>query len=115
MEGVAAAERDRLDVALDPKGSSSVAMTSRKQNRNAREIIDTPGLGVLHIAHAPEPDHERILRCAGIEGRRRARKRTRQGPAVDAGYRFIDMGWDYRLFEKHLPGTMSTVRSSLKD
>jgi 2-keto-3-deoxy-L-rhamnonate aldolase RhmA len=120
LEGVSPEQRkDRLDVwPLNPKGELLVVamIESEAGIRNAREIIETPGLGVLHIAHAPEPDHERMLQMClerGVVAGREELDPSKVKRWVDAGYRMIDLGWDYRMFQRELGESLEVIRSSL--
>ena len=33
---------------------------------------------------------------------------------IDAGYRMIDLGWDYRMLQRELRESLSLIRSSLR-
>jgi 4-hydroxy-2-oxoheptanedioate aldolase len=121
LEGISAEERsERLDVwPLNPKGELLVVamIESEAGIRNAREIMETPGLGVFHIAHAPEPDSERMLQMCLERGVICGREET--DPAhvkkwIDAGYKLIDLGWDYRTFQRGLSESLATIRSSME-
>lgn len=104
---------------LNPKGELLVVamIESEAGIRNAREIIETPGLGVLYIAHAPEADHEQIRQMC--LDRKVIVGRDEPDPAkvkhwIDVGYRMITIAWDYRIFNRALSESLQTIRSSLK-
>jgi 4-hydroxy-2-oxoheptanedioate aldolase len=121
LEGISAKDRrERLDVwPLNPKGELLVVamIESEAGIRNAREIMETPGLGVFHIAHAPEPDTERMLHMCLERGVICGREETDPAKVkqwVDAGYKLIDLGWDYRMYQRELNESLKTIRSSLE-
>jgi 4-hydroxy-2-oxoheptanedioate aldolase len=121
LHGVSAEERsERLDVwPLNPKGELLVVamIESEAGIRNAREIMETPGLGVFHIAHAPEADTERMLQMCLERGVVCGREETDPGKVrqwIDAGYKLIDLGWDYRMYQRELSESLATIRSSVE-
>jgi 2-keto-3-deoxy-L-rhamnonate aldolase RhmA len=121
LKGISAEERrERLDVwPLNPKGELLVVamIESEAGIRNAREIMETPGLGVFHIAHAPEPDTERMLQMClerGVICGREELDPAKVKQWIDAGYKLIDLGWDYRMYQRELSESLKTIRSSLE-
>jgi 4-hydroxy-2-oxoheptanedioate aldolase len=121
LEGIPPEERrERLDVwPLNPKGELLVVamIESEKGIRNAREIMETPGLGVFHMAHVPEPDMERLLQMCLERGVICGREELDPGKVkqwIDAGYKLIDLGWEYRMFQRELGESLKTILSSMK-
>ena len=121
LEGVSGEERRvRLDVwPLHPEGELLVVamIESEAGIKNAREIMETPGLGVFHIAHAPEPDMERMLQMCLERGVVCGREETDPSKVkhwIDAGYKLIDLGWDYRMYQRELSESLTTIHSSLE-
>jgi 4-hydroxy-2-oxoheptanedioate aldolase len=121
LEGIPPEERrERLDVwPLHPKGELLVVamIESEKGIQNAREIMETPGLGVFHMAHVPERDMERLLQMCLDRGVICGREELDPGKVkqwIDAGYKLIDLGWEYRMFQRKLSESLTRIRSSLK-
>ena len=117
FEGLGREERRRrLDVwPLNPDGEILVVAMIESPNgvRNIEEIVDTPGLGVLHLTHVPEEEEARLLKLCldrGVVCGRGETDPSRVGHWIEMGYRFIDLGWDYRLLERELEQTLETAR-----
>ena len=111
--------RDRRDVwPLNPKGELLlVAMIETEAGvRNAREIVETPGLSAVETVHISDEDAARILKmCLD----RKVVAAIDAAPAdvkakVDAGYRMVSVGWDFGLLQTGLTDTIKSFRSAIK-
>ena len=111
--------KERRDVwPLNPKGELLVvAMIETEEGvRQAREIVETPGLGALETVHIPEADATRILNMCREKGVVAATDATAEDikAKIEAGYRLISVGWDFGLLQKALSDTIKNMRSALR-
>jgi 2-keto-3-deoxy-L-rhamnonate aldolase RhmA len=107
--------RERRDVwPLNPNGELLVVAMIETENgvRNAREIVETPGVSAVECVHIPDADAARILKmCLD----RKVVAAVDATPAdvqakIAAGYRMISVGWDYALLQKALGETVKAMR-----
>ncbi len=108
--------KERRDVwPLNPKGELLVvAMIETEAGvRHAREIVETPGLSAVETVHIPDADAARILKMcldqkvvASIDAAPDDVKAK-----IDAGYRMVNVGWDFGLLQKGLSDTIKSFRS----
>jgi len=108
--------RENRDVwPLNPKGELMVVamIESEAGVRNAREIVECPGVTAIQTVHIPDDDAARILKMCRDRGVVAA---TDAGPEdfkakVNAGYRMISVGWDFDLLRRSLADTVKAMRS----
>jgi len=107
--------RERRDVwPLNPKGELLVvAMIETDAGvRNAKEIVETPGVSAVECVHIPDADAARILKmCLD----RKVIAATDATPAdvqakIAAGYRMLSVGWDYALLQRSLTDAVKALR-----
>ncbi|MCX6538501.1 MAG: aldolase/citrate lyase family protein [Acidobacteria bacterium] len=107
--------RERRDVwPLNPKGELLVVAMIETENgvRNAKEIVETPGVSAVECVHIPEADAARILKmCLD----RKVVAAIDVTPAdvqakIAAGYRMLSVGWDYALLQRALTDTVKAMR-----
>lgn len=111
--------RESRDVwPLNPKGELLlVAMIESEAGvRNAREIVETPGVSAIQTVHIPDADATRILKMCLERGVVAA---TDAGPEdvrakLDAGYRMLSVGWDFDLLRRGLSDTVQGMRSAIR-
>lgn len=101
----------------NPKGQLLVvAMIETEAGvKNAREIIETPGLAAVHTVHLSEADAAKVLKLC-LE--RKVIAGTDANPSnikakLDAGYKLISLGWDFGMLQRQLTETIKGVRSVL--
>ena len=101
----------------NPKGQLLVvAMIETEAGvRNAREIIETPGLAAVHTVHISEADAANVLKLC-LE--RKVIAGTDANPSnikakLDAGYKLISLGWDFGMLQRQLTETIKGARSVL--
>ncbi|HEY3381600.1 MAG TPA: aldolase/citrate lyase family protein [Vicinamibacterales bacterium] len=107
--------RERRDVwPLNPKGELLVVAMIETENgvRNAKEIVETPGVGAVECVHIPDADAARILQMCLA---RKVVAATDAAPAdvqskIAAGYRMLSVGWDYALLQRTLGDTVKAMR-----
>lgn len=108
--------RERRDVwPLNPKGELLVVAMIETETgvRNAREIVETPGVSAVECVHVPEADAARILKmCLD----RKVVAAVDASPAdvrakIASGYRLLSVGWDYALLQKTLGDTVKAMRN----
>jgi 4-hydroxy-2-oxoheptanedioate aldolase len=102
---------------LNPKGQILVVamIESEKGVRNAREIIETPGVGAIATAHVSREDAALIHKIClevGVVSAANARPDTIKA-RVDAGYKLISLGWDFGMLHRHLSETLKGMRTAL--
>jgi len=103
---------------LDPKGELLVVamIESEEGARHAREIVETPGVGVVWAVHVSDEDSIRILKLCkerGVIAATEANSEDYQAK-VEAGYRMIILGWDFELLKKELRETLQIMRTTPK-
>jgi 4-hydroxy-2-oxoheptanedioate aldolase len=111
--------RESRDVwPLNPKGELMlvVMIESEAGIRNAKEIVETPGVSAVQTVHIPDDDAARILQMCRD---RNVVAATDAGPAdmkakLDAGYRMLSVGWDFDLLRRELDVTIKGMRSAVK-
>lgn len=102
---------------LNPNGPLMVvAMIETEAGvRNAREIIETPGLAAVHLVHVSEADAASVLKLClerkVIAGRDANPNNIKE--RLDAGYRLISLGWDFGMLQRQLTETIKGVRSAM--
>jgi 2-keto-3-deoxy-L-rhamnonate aldolase RhmA len=101
----------------NPKGQLMVvAMIETEAGvKNARAIIETPGLAAVHTVHLSEADAATVLKLclerkviAGTDANSSNIKAK-----LDAGYKLISLGWDFGMLQRQLTETLKGVRSVL--
>jgi len=102
---------------LNPKGRLMVVamIESEEGVKNAREIIETPGLAAIHTVHVSDADAQKVLQLclehkviAGID----ANPGNVQAKLA-AGYKLISLGWDFGMLQRQLGDTVKAVRSAM--
>jgi 2-keto-3-deoxy-L-rhamnonate aldolase RhmA len=118
MEGLNVPRVSRDVWPLNPQGELMlVAMIESETGvRNAKEIVETPGVSAIQTVHIPDPDAARILKMCRDSGVVAA---TDAGPEdikskLDAGYRMLSVGWDFDLLRSRLGDTIKGMRSAVK-
>lgn len=103
---------------LNPKGELLVvAMIETEAGvKNAREIVETPGVSAVETVHIPDADAERILKMCRDRGVVAAIDASPEDvkARIDAGYKLISVGWDFGLLQKALADTFKAMRSAIK-
>jgi 2-keto-3-deoxy-L-rhamnonate aldolase RhmA len=101
----------------NPKGQLLVVAMIETETgvKNAREIIETPGLAAVHTVHLSEADAASVLKLC-LE--RKVIAGTDANPSnikakLDAGYKLISLGWDFGMLQRQLTETIKGVRSVL--
>lgn len=111
--------RESRDVwPLNPKGELLlVAMIESEAGvRNAREIVETPGVSAIQTVHIPDADAARILKMClerGVVAATDAEPEDVRAK-LDAGYRMLSVGWDFDLLRRGLSDTVKGVRSAVR-
>lgn len=110
--------KERRDLwPLNPKGEMLlVAMIESEEGvRNAKEIVETPGLSAVHTVHISEQDAQRIhqmcLEQGVISGTNANASNVKA--KVDAGYKLISLGWDFGILRNELKERLKRMRSAL--
>jgi len=118
MAGLNIPREHRAPWPLNPKGELLVVamIESEAGVRNAREIVETPGVSAIQTVHIPEDDAARILRMCR---EREVVAATDAGPEdvkarIDEGYRLISVGWDFDLLRRELGNMVRQMRSVMK-
>jgi 2-keto-3-deoxy-L-rhamnonate aldolase RhmA len=118
MEGLNVPREGRDVWPLNPKGELMlVAMIESETGvRNAKEIVETPGVSAIQTVHIPDADAARILQMCRERGVVAA---TDAGPEdikskLDAGYKMLSVGWDFDLLRSRLGDTIKGMRSAVK-
>lgn len=103
---------------LDPKGELFVVamIESEEGVRQAKEIVETPGVGAIWAVHVPDEDLAGILKMCKDKGVVALIEASPEDvrKKVDAGYQMILLGWDFQLLERELSETVKKMRSVLK-
>jgi 2-keto-3-deoxy-L-rhamnonate aldolase RhmA len=102
---------------LNPKGRLMViAMIETEEGvKNAKDIIQTPGLAAVHTVHVSDEGAAKILKLcldnkvvAGIDANPGNVKAM-----LAAGYKMISVGWDCGLLQRQLNETFKSIRSAM--
>jgi 2-keto-3-deoxy-L-rhamnonate aldolase RhmA len=102
---------------LNPKGRLMVmAMIETEEGvKNAKEIIQTPGLAAIHIVHVSDEDAAKVLKLC-LENKVIASIDANPGNVkakLAAGYKMINVGWDFGLLQRQLNDTFKSIRSAI--
>lgn len=102
---------------LNPKGQLMViAMIESEEGvKNAKEIIQTPGLAAIHTVHVSDEGAAKILKLC-LENKVIAGIDANPGNVKDklaAGYKMISVGWDFGLLQRQLNDTFKSIRSAI--
>jgi 2-keto-3-deoxy-L-rhamnonate aldolase RhmA len=102
---------------LNPKGRLMVmAMIETEEGvKNAKEIIQTPGLAAIHIVHVSDEDAAKVLKLC-LENKVIASIDANPGNVkakLAAGYKMINVGWDFGLLQRQLNDTFKSIRSAM--
>jgi 2-keto-3-deoxy-L-rhamnonate aldolase RhmA len=118
LEGLNIPRENRDVWPLNPKGELMlVAMIESEQGvRNAREIVETPGVSAIQTVHIPDADAARILRMCLDRKVVAATDATPEDmkSKLDAGYRMLSVGWDFDLLRRELADTIKGMRTAVK-
>jgi 2-keto-3-deoxy-L-rhamnonate aldolase RhmA len=118
MEGLNIPRENRDVWPLNPRGELMlVAMIESEQGvRNAREIVETPGVSAIETVHIPDADAARILQMCLEQKVVAATDVTPENikAKLDAGYRMLSVGWDFDLLRRELADTIKGMRSATK-
>jgi 2-keto-3-deoxy-L-rhamnonate aldolase RhmA len=84
--------------------------------RNAKEIVETPGVGAIWAVHVSDEDLARILKMCKEKGVITLIEANPEEvkAKVDAGYQMILLGWDFELLEKEINEAVTKMRSILR-
>jgi 2-keto-3-deoxy-L-rhamnonate aldolase RhmA len=102
---------------LNPKGRLMVVamIESEEGVKNAREIIQTPGVAAVHTVHVSEEGAAKVLQLclenkviAGIDANPGNVKAK-----LAAGYKLISVGWDFGMLQRQLNETFKGIRSAM--
>ncbi|HSL20009.1 MAG TPA: aldolase/citrate lyase family protein [Vicinamibacterales bacterium] len=102
---------------LNPKGKLMVvAMIETEEGvKNAKEIIETPGLAAVHTVHISADDAAKVLKlCLArnvIAGTNANPKNIAE--KVAAGYKLISLGSDFQMLQGQLRNSLKEMRSAL--
>jgi len=118
LEGLNVPRESRDVWPLNPKGELMlVAMIETDAGaRNAKEIIETPGLSAVQPVHLKDADTALVVRLCRERGVVAA---TDAGPddikaRLDEGYRMISVGWDFDVLGKGLSDSFKRMRADIK-
>jgi 4-hydroxy-2-oxoheptanedioate aldolase len=118
LEGLNIPRENRDVWPLNPRGELMlVAMIESEQGvRNAREIVETPGVSAIQTVHIPDADAARILRMCLDRKVVAATDATPEDmkAKLDAGYRMLSVGWDFDLLRRELADTIKGMRAVVK-
>ena len=118
LEGLNVPRESRDVWPLNPKGELMlVAMIETDAGaRNAKEIIETPGLSAVQPVHLKDADTALVVRLCRERGVVAA---TDAGPddikaRLDEGYKMISVGWDFDVLGKGLSDSFKRMRADIK-
>lgn len=102
---------------LNPKGQLMVVamIESEEGLKNAKEIIQTPGLAAIHTVHVSEEGAAKVLKLC-LENKVIASIDANPGNVkakLAAGYKMINVGWDFGLLQRQLNDTFKSIRSAI--
>lgn len=102
---------------LNPKGKLMVvAMIETEEGvKNAKEIIQTPGLAAVHTVHISPEDAEKVLKLClehHVVAGTNANPNT-IAAKVAAGYRLISLGSDFSMLQGQLRNSLKEMRATL--
>ena len=102
---------------LNPKGQLMViAMIESEEGvKNAKEIIQTPGLAAVHSVHVSDEGAAKILKLC-LENKVIASIDANPGNVkakLAEGYKMISVGWDFGLLQRQLNDTFKSIRSAI--
>jgi 4-hydroxy-2-oxoheptanedioate aldolase len=102
---------------LNPKGQLMVVamIESEEGVKNAREIIQTPGVAAVHAVHVSDEGAAAILKLC-LENKVVASIDANPGNVkarLAAGYKMINVGWDFGLLQRQLNDTFKSIRSAM--